>query len=325
MKSRHKTGFIGIIVDLTVFKMLANEKFTLMTSDEKIFTYFASQDHLEMLNGNLRKGGGLGRNPTCRQFISRMRAIFISSEIKLKNGSARLFEHVPVLHALKNIKIQAQINSINSNNLIDTDCDDEVDSIMAVSLRTEASDILWCEQKLCEEMGLENFSYLHSNVIGLRAGQILNILQKSLKCKFCLLQCFEESESVTAKSLHFFKNSYAFNTVPSFSLLKICETVEKIYCRAYNEKQVEFLKCANYADIIAQKFFSHTDSWQIFPSIGAHLTQCESYANHYILLIKSIIGIYSKTRRDQHIKHLNASRNELLRPKLNRLMNFKNQ
>jgi hypothetical protein len=78
---------LGILIDLENVKMTA----------EEIKTYFLSQDHLEMLNGSLRKDSGCSNSPMTNQFTKRMNFLFCVVQMMVLKGNCQLLEHIPTL------------------------------------------------------------------------------------------------------------------------------------------------------------------------------------------------------------------------------------
>lgn len=320
-------------MDLEAFKIMARNKFDTnpANAEHAIHTYFVSQDHLEILNGNLRKGGGCNRNPTCLQFISRMRSIFNTSQIKLRHGNAQVFGHVPVLKAIHQVKISETALNIASNLSSDIDSDEneldnEIEMINeAPSNIQEPQEPTVSEFNIIEKYGLESFNFFKLNAIGIRASKVLENLRKNYKCLVCVLSCLEEKDESSELSVKLYRAQCKIDVVPSKSLINFCKVNNDVFDQLVREKGNSFMSNAKFEEIVYAKIFYNADFMTIFPQIRSHLMVSEKFNDHLILLTKSIVAIYSDIKKKELMKMINVGKNDLTRPKLIQLLNNTNQ
>lgn len=131
--------------------------------------YRISQDHLEMLFGNIRSHGGSNNNPTVRQFKAAYKKLLVHIELKaVDTGNCTALEHISILNCASSpIK---RINITTNNGLADEDEAHTADN-------NDDEEI---------NMFFQNISDFSIQIIGYIAGYIAHILIKNLDCEICI-------------------------------------------------------------------------------------------------------------------------------------------
>ena len=83
MNTQAKTGILGMCMALeSVFLVASNTLFE-MHPPKIMYSYFFSQDLLEILHGQIRKKSGCKTNPTTIQFTAALKALISDAQIKM--------------------------------------------------------------------------------------------------------------------------------------------------------------------------------------------------------------------------------------------------
>lgn len=321
--SMRKTGFLGFYMDLKNVKMMAIELFGSESPPTEIKTYFLSQDHLEMMNGALRKGGGCSNNPMSHQFMTRMKMLFCAEQIKMSKGNCELLQHVPILQVHR-----ALSNKNFSSHLMNTTTTSEPndESDMAISEKDDPieliENVLLKDYKRLEVIvGSENASLLNQNAIGLTAGLVLDLIIAKTKCSDCVLQCIDDETNSRKFKLLKFKRP-EFQPQPSEDLFKICSIADKTFRTFIKTKGESLLSDPKFDEIIVNRAIIELQSQRIFDTAKIHM---RDHPNHYLLLLKSITSFYVQIKKKAAINSINIGHNKLLRQKLTRSVNLQNQ
>ncbi|RVE40074.1 hypothetical protein evm_015276, partial [Chilo suppressalis] len=166
IKSLRKTGFIGFIGCAAAVKHFYE---TLIRPGVLIFMpfYKVSQDHLEMLFGNIRSHGGGNNNPTARQFKAAYKKLLVHIELKaLDTGNCTALEHISILNCASSpvARINRSIRRIAVEENDDDDNNNEED-INAF---------------------FNNISDFSNQIISHISGYIAHILIKKIDCDICI-------------------------------------------------------------------------------------------------------------------------------------------
>lgn len=271
--SSRKIGFLGFIGCAEALKHLYTSLI-----QEKIIIYLPfyklSQDHLELLFGNIRAHGGSNNNPTARQFVAAYKKLLVHIELKnFGSGNCIELEHLSILNC------SSAVERINKTTGLDLRNEDWIED------HTE-------EQEVGEL--LSNISEFSSQAIAHIAGYIARILIKKLNCDVCA------GALVTRQinSLHKFivakdKGGLVY---PSHDIIRICKVAEAVI-RSMDgrvfKKEVIIMK-------ILRKFVGE----KLFENIHFHQIRQFPTSNHISDLIKAISERYVNVRL-HHLLKLN--------------------
>jgi DNA transposase THAP9 len=99
-KSQSKTGFLGLIICISSFKLLF-ERLVETQILKYILQYKFSQDHIELFFGVIRNHGCCNNNPNARQFMDIYKKTLLHLNLSLKfTGNSIPLEEIPILNCL---------------------------------------------------------------------------------------------------------------------------------------------------------------------------------------------------------------------------------
>jgi len=178
--------------------------------------YKISQDHLELIFGNIRSCGGYNNNPTVQQFKSVFKKLIIHTEIKEGNtGNCIPLEEISILNISSNLK-----QSKNPVNIINETANENSQKWFS-----DLDDTAYIDHDYCLEIPL-SFTEYKNEVITYLAGYIARKLMKTLHCVKCVGALIEQNADT--------KNNYNLINIknrgsliyPSKDLVYICKKIE---------------------------------------------------------------------------------------------------
>lgn len=279
IKSSRKTGFIGFIGCAEAVKYLYE---SLICTKVLVFMpmYRISQDHLEMLFGNIRSHGGSNNNPTARQFKAAYKKLLVHIELKaLNTGNCTALEHISILNCASS-PIE-RINRTTNNGLADKD---------------EAHTADYNDDEEIN-MFFQNISDFSTQIISYIAGYIAHILIKKVDCEICIGALLTnkintDHKFVVAKD----KGGLLYPSKDLIQICKISEAVIKIYTDRLRKVDKNILTTRILRCFVGTPLFNDISSHQI----GLYPT-----ASHITDLTKAIIAKYINVRLHFILKNSN--------------------
>lgn len=295
IQSPRKVGFLGFLGCAEAIKHFY--KNLIETGQLLYFPFYkTSQDHLELLFGNIRSHGGANNNPTARQFKAAYKKLLVHIELKdYGNGNCTALEQLSILNcasAVDRINLTTQtVEKACSESVIDNNDDDYISNYY----------------EHCTDFSLQVISHI--------AGNVVHNLTKKIKCDICIGALLAN----TTNSSHRFiiakdKGGLLY---PSNDVIKICKTAES-FVRCYTDK----LKNIN-KNIIVTKILSKFVGTSIFNDIVFHSFNEYPTSNHSTDLIKAVIEKYLNIRLHFILK--NSLSKETKRQLLNKYILFQGQ
>lgn len=290
--SLRKTGFLGFLGCAKALKYLYS---SLIQGKMIIYLpfYKLSQDHLELLFGNIRAHGGSNNNPTARQFVAAYKKLLVHVELKdFGSGNCTALEQLSILN-----------------------CSSAVERINKTSSDSGLTQDDWTEDNTEEqEIGelLKNISEFSSQAIAHIAGYIARILIKKINCDICVgglisNQCNSLHKFIIAKD----KGGLIY---PSRDMIKICKVAE-VVIRTMDGK---LFKKEEVMAKILRKFVGE----KLFENINFHQIGEFPTSNHVTDLIKAITERYINVRI-HHLLKINIKQTK--RQLLNKYVIFQGQ
>ena len=167
LNTPRKTGFLGILVDITSFQLLFRKYLLEKKLLDYIISYKLSQDHLEMYFCAVRSAGGFNNNPTARQFESIFKRLLIRNEIKAsERGNAISIDSTSILYCSSITKTKTGTNLADSEEFEKT-----LGEINKMDFLTSSA---W------------HLTSLTSDIVAYIAGFIIKGLKKCITCELCL-------------------------------------------------------------------------------------------------------------------------------------------
>jgi len=176
LNSKFKTGFLGWLINIQSMQQMY--KFLCIDNEylKYIPMYKISQDHLELIFGNIRSCGGYNNNPTVQQFKSAFKKLIIHTEIKEGNtGNCIPLEEISILNISSNLK-----QSKNPVNIINETANENSQKWFS-----NLDDTAYIDHDYCLEIPL-SFTEYKNKVITYLAGYIAKKLMKTLHCVECV-------------------------------------------------------------------------------------------------------------------------------------------
>ncbi|KAH9632416.1 hypothetical protein HF086_010809 [Spodoptera exigua] len=309
MQSSRKTGFIGFLICI---KSLKDMYIRLIEQEKRLQylpTYKISQDHIELMFGQIRAHGGCNTNPTARQFQAIYKKILVKSELRdVDMGNCTSLEEISYLtcsSAVQHINVTIEPRFIH-----ETQYDDNIDELYEQAQFDEEISML--VQDL-SQFSLQAISYI--------AGFVVHALIKIIKCETCigalLAEKYEESH-------HFIKFKDKGGLMyPSPDVIMICKRMEIIIKTTYLTDNKLTVKTKNIKQELMAKALPHFIGLDLFDNIKFHQFDQSPLNNHIILLIKAIMEKYINLR----LHYLTKSANPTLskRQVLHKYLHFTGQ
>uniref|UniRef100_A0ABD2WYE5 THAP-type domain-containing protein n=1 Tax=Trichogramma kaykai TaxID=54128 RepID=A0ABD2WYE5_9HYME len=203
LKTKKRTGFLGLIISMKNALQMAEEMFAEGHLDF-LLTYKLSQDHLEMFFACIRKTGGFNNNPTAMQF---------------KSAYRKLISHV-------SIKVPLTANCTPKDDTIilmnKTDKDDQ--NCDVVNENEESSKDFADASILCDMLPLSMYI---DEVIAYVSGAVVKSIKNKIKCSACIDDLTANAKEHPLSSLQV-RKTYGALTSASQDVIFICQTAEKI-------------------------------------------------------------------------------------------------
>uniref|UniRef100_A0A2A4JJZ8 THAP-type domain-containing protein n=1 Tax=Heliothis virescens TaxID=7102 RepID=A0A2A4JJZ8_HELVI len=296
VKSRRKTGFIGLIVNmrssLDLFRHLVMETQIL----KYLPLYKISQDHVELLFSAIRARGGFNNNPNVIQFRAAFKRLLVRAQLRDGGlGNCIPLEQINILSIPSTKNPVKTINDLTSKkSLIEVPEDDS-------SLFDEYID--------CLNNTLSKYS---ESVVTYIAGFVARKLSRNIKCVTCVSMLFGDS-SAHGRSLIKYKTRGGL-VYPSKDVECLCKKAEKLLKSNFGKEKFE-----NYYLYIFSFIVEHFgESKDAFSSNSS-----EHDASHKYLLMKSVLQTYM----DLRFRYFGKKCTEKLsfRNYLNKIILFRNE
>lgn len=293
-----KSGFLGFLVCIESLKYLYSSLVVEESRMSYISTYRLSQDHIEILFGDIRRHGGYNNNPNVIQFKGIYKKIVNHLELRSGfSGNCVPLESIPILNctsAVLNINWSSgkrvsigdgepdlQIATHSNNMLSDKTSQDNV-NIFSQILNNDSSP-----------------NYV-KQIVGYISGWIARKLVSILKCEVCI-QSLLTSNKLWFHKLVIIKDMGGL-CYSSESTFIVCLRSENILKSHIKEKGLYFTK-HNEVDILKNRILKTFVNSNVFNDLNDHtLTQPPTF-NHRLHLIKAIIEKYVNVRL--HSEHRN--------------------
>lgn len=291
LRSRRKTGFLGLVVCLrNVFELFTQLK---ELNLKYLLTFKINQDFLETFFSAVRRKGGFNNNPNAFQFQTAYKRLLIRQEISASEYSNCLTDGLEILHV--SAKKQNLINPV-----IEEEC--------AVSqFDHDYVETLWTLTPYVE------------NVVKYIAGFVVKkIVQQRSMCPTCAeLLVDKTSKNVPLMIKIKNRGKYLF---PSEEAIRICLIAERVFRQ---NLKILFSKKNIQAYLILRVFMAidgpFNDERMTF-----HILSQDLMDNHRSQLTKLIISIFLKIRLFHEAK-TSSQKIDNIRQKYTKLILFKNQ
>jgi len=305
---KFKTGFLGWLINIQSMQQMY--KFLCIDNEylKYIPMYKISQDHLELIFGNIRSCGGYNNNPTVRQFKSAFKKLIIHTEIKEGNtGNCIPLEEIYILNISSNLK-----QSKNPVNIINETANENSQKWFS-----DLDDTAYIDHDYCLEIPL-SFTEYKNEVITYLAGYIARKLMKTLHCVECVGALIEQNADT--------KNNYNLINIKNRGSL-IYPSKDLVYISKKIENTIRHYLCENETlsnfnmNTFVCKVMEELIHINIFPELKEHVNDQSFSSNHVNHLLRIIIESYTKTRLAHYIQNVRISD----RHKLNKLILFRGQ
>lgn len=282
IRSRNKTGFLGIISNLNNLKFLYH-RFLKTNLLKYIPMYKFNQDHLELFFGSVRCGLGHNNNPSIKQFHTVYKKLLIRCQIRERGiGNCLPLENLQILQipSTPGYSVQQINESTRSAGLTRDNSEDTVPFLNF----WEENEVLNEHDYIFNPTRLTEFSI---HVVKYIAGFVVFKLNQKLKC----IECVQALEGAYCASLLTAYKSRGYLKFASDSVIKICLAAEQeLRALQHNLSSKTILK---------DKYFEKIALMTKTKLIGVNLFDNDNhflFNNHFYLLINSIIEIYLHTR-----------------------------
>lgn len=266
VKSRRKTGFIGLLVCIkstkTLFQYLIEEKRMNFMS-----MYRFSQDHLELFFCNVRAHGGSNNNPTSKQFQSFYKKLLCHVEINnINTGNCVDLEKISILNC------SSAIQTINATTTRGTLTDD-AENIMELNISSVRDFDDFCSS-------MPKMTEFSEQIITYIAGYVIRALSKIIKCDECNdALSLQEPRSCNTFDFIAFKDKGGLK-YPSKDTIQICKVTELEIREIMNKSQNFNINPSLRKSQIINKILSHFINRNIFNCIAMHQFDQSPTENH---------------------------------------------
>lgn len=280
--SSRKTGFIGFLVCIKSLKALYGQIVETENKLKYLPAYKISQDHIELLFGNIRAHGGCNTNPTARQFRAIYKKLLVKVELKdVDSGNCKSLEEISILtcsSSIQNINITSEPRNLNESE------EDEYALLYEMAVFDEEVGVL-----------VQDLSDFSIQAITYIAGFVVQALMKTLKCETCI-------GALTAKDRE--EGQYEFIKIkdkgglvyPSSDVISICKWMEAtIKTTVLTENKVT-VSTKDVKSILISKALRHFIGMNLFKEINMHQFDQSPLNNHLTLLIKAVMEKYINVR-----------------------------
>lgn len=287
LKTKNKTGFLGLIICLKSAILLAEKLFA-----EKhmtfLLTYKMSQDHVETFFASIRRLGGCNNNPTARQF---------------KSALKKLHTHV-------NINIVFNANCILKDDTLILQLNAEKDN----QEDSEVEDFIWdVEHDYCIVSKIILSEY-QKNILAYIAGFIVKQTEKIIKCNLCI-EGLKQSASLSQLQK---RKQYGKLINASDDVVKICIVAEHIFRTNEN-----ILRSKNIMEKLILLTFKKLPVNDFFTEVEHSFNQIP-LMDHRNLLIRIVLKKFFILRL-RHYAASKNNKIDRIRAKFTKLILFKNQ
>lgn len=308
VNSSRKTGFIGFLTCIKSLKLMFMQ---LVEKDRKLKyfpAYKISQDHLELLFGQIRSHGGCNTNPTARQFQAVYKKLMIKSELRdVETGNCKALEKVSILTCSSAIKA---INSTLEARSREDD-EDDINTIYEMAIFDEEVDVLVGN---LSEFSVQTISYI--------AGFVVHGLIKRLKCDTCISALLADSTDDSNNKFIKLKDKGGL-VYPSTDVVVICRNLEVVIKSTILTKDQIVVSSKNLKELLICKSLRRFIGMNLFKNYDFHQFDQSPLDNHIILLTKSIMERYINIRL--HYLTKNAMPKLSKRQVLNKYLHFSGQ
>lgn len=282
-KSQSCTGVLGLVVCLESLKYL----FTTLVETSilsYLLTYKTSQDHIELLFGNIRSQGGYNNNPNSRQVKSAYKKLLTHLELSSKfSGNTIPLENIPILSG------ECNLNSLNNTstgyrNEIEEEKDNEVD-------KDECESSQWSDVSNNCDIFSQQLDTTDSKpdyidqIVGYISGNVVRQILKKIKCDVCT-NLLLAKEKLPFHNLVDIKNmgGLFYSSKDVFILCKKTECTIR-----HQQHIVTNISVEKIISIVLKSFVNSN----ILQEIIQHSVE---FSNHRTILMKIIIQKYTNVR-----------------------------
>lgn len=306
IKTRSKTAFRGILINIRSLKYLYEELVETKHLMSKIRTFMLSQDFVELFFCKIRSLHGFNDNPTVQQFVSAYKKLLCNSNILAsKDANVKEFRSMnmtsfsDILHVTSrrpNLR-----ESVATDNLMQfTESHDETihDAIDQIA-RYDVGDYL------TEQMTSSSIAFVASHI----ENRIMSA--KNFSCSLCQI-VFIENEKI-ANDLMISRTQH----IPCASTFQICKKSDE-YLKLINP---QICKSNFRFDAVYLMVFQQLDCENLFTG-----SDFDTHPEHKFYLIKSIVNEYVRVKTSHMARSLTLTAQGLsLRTKLHKWIHFSGQ
>lgn len=307
-----QTAFLGFLITIESTIGLASSLLFGETPPLRyLLTYKLSQDHIELFFGAVRSKGGWNNNPTVRQFIAAYKRLVVHNEVKGGVGNCALLDKTRILY------VSSQFCAPDELDMTTAKQNDTKDLVQSVDLPDESE----------MEGELENLPLLSpylGDVVGYIAGFVCRMVEKKIPCSTC--RSASKAEACSSALLNR-KNSGGL-TKPSPSTTYICQLAERVVRQQEKVDGGSFPKKGMTADTLTARVMRELSGQlnMLYPELHEHMFQSAVDSNHFVRLVKCVIGCYIKIRMHHAAKRATMKiAGPNMRKRLTKLILFNHQ
>ncbi|KAJ8720540.1 hypothetical protein PYW08_006005 [Mythimna loreyi] len=312
VQCKSKTGFLGFLICIESLKYL----YASLVQDEErlsyISTYRLSQDHIEIMFGDIRRHGGYNNNPNTIQFKGIYKKMFNHLELRSAfTGNCIPVEYFPILNcssAVKNINNTCNGRVLDENLVMDELMNLESDkkSEENVSIMT---DLLNNDRCSCNV----------EQIIGYISGWVSRKLCGSLKCEDCRSSLFT-NEKLWFHKLVTLKDMGGL-CFASHDVFLVCLKSEDTLKKFIIENGPYFRNSHDFKRL-QYNILKHFLQSNVFDILSEHSMNQTPILNHRLQLIRAIIQKYLNVRLHHEHKNNPFIKSTSKRQKRNKLNLF---
>ncbi|KAL1495107.1 hypothetical protein ABEB36_010576 [Hypothenemus hampei] len=299
IETNRKTGFLGLVIDLTNLLNLYEEYVVKSKVLKYILSYKFSQDHLETFFGAIRRRGGWNNNPSAVQFKTAYKRLLVKHQItSSSSGNCGILDATSILHVGSGTTFTTRDTIIPEENVYS-------------AFTSIAHDHAYVNGNI------DNISPYVEDVLNYIAGFVVRSVSKRITCDFCRQHL---ATSETTSALINLKNRGGL-IIPSPSVVFICKKLESIIrINKYN-----FSVKGNLCQKIFHQLMLNCLDFFNDQEMTNHIKQQDLIDNHKYQLIKLVAYNYINLRLRHEARKINQSSQTNVRQKYNRLVLFAHQ
>lgn len=312
-RTPRKTPFLGFLVTIESVIGLAT---TLLLADAAPLRYFLtyklSQDHIELFFAAVRAKGGWNNNPTVSQFVAAYKRLVTHNQIKGGQGNCTSLDTTRILY------VSSQFCTNDELDMATAKRNGTEDLVQGVDLPDESE-----LDAVVED--LPALSPYLGNVVGYIAGFVCRMVKRRIPCSVC----YSAVTAETSGSALLNRKNRGGLAMPSSSTTFICQLTEKSI-RLQEKLHGGGLPKKTAADTVTARVMTELSGVlranKVYPELHDHMFESAVESNHFVRLVKCVIGCYVKIRMHHAAKQATAKiTGPNIRKRLAKLIIFNHQ